>query len=832
MAAMEDTSDTTTPWFLKVTRPVDFQSCDFINESQEDFDAYVARLLQKDEPSTPASFERQADGTAIPNASFMEGLSRYARLGERARMRLRFRQRGRGRFRTNRRGRFNDRGGISKIQSGRLVPLTDNGDVTNATSDDALVDLFHDASDAVSGESLNKLLTDAWEKDPLITLKLIFNCRSIHLGKSNKELFYRCAGWLASNHPRTLLVNLPWLTRPIIAKKAEKKEVGEGDEDIVLVDAPEDDTDMSRFDVRHGVSHGYWKDLLNLLVLAANDELTVTADVKAVFNIDVPAIRRAKMKKRGLNVKPAAAAPKRIAKVVDMDAANGTERNRRAKRLECHDIARDRFAQDPFYRCLHTAVTRLFVHQLREDLVLLSGDDHKAKQGISMCAKWAPSDDLLHDRNTVIVSSIAEGLFPRDSFGPDLQGGDSRTTYLRHARERYRKSISALRKYLDVVERKIAAKELDKIRYQKVPSVAMNNYKGLFIDKDFDRFLEYINDLSSGKATTSGAILLPSTLVSAVRKMRSVPDQYQMKGMSQAKMIEACKTGIDAKLLSAQWDTLVKRIKESGSLESCMAVCDVSGSMTWPARSDGSTPMDSAIGLSLLMAEVTKPPFGGGFITFHSSPSFVQVNLGDSLREKVQTIERSPWGGSTNLVSTFTKLILPMAITNKIPPEDMVKRVFVFSDMHFDSATDSGPWKSSYERIVAAFQEAGYEMPELVFWNLADSITNWGNTNADEKLAKPVTAADKGTALVSGYSQAMLKVFMEGGGFEDEEEEEEEKDENTEDSDDDMAIIDNEGNEQAKEEKKEKTEKKKLDPLSLVKRAVSHKAYKMLKVVD
>ncbi|CEJ93810.1 hypothetical protein VHEMI09378 [[Torrubiella] hemipterigena] len=800
MAAMENTSDTTTPWFLKVTRPVDFQSCDCINESQEDFDAYVARLLRKDEPPTPASFERQADGTAIPNASFMEGLSR-----------------------------FNDRGGISKIQSGGLVHLTDNGDVTNATSDDALVDLFHDASDAVSGESLDKLLTDAWAEDPLITLKLIFNCRSIHLGKSNKELFYRCAGWLASNHPRTLLANLPWLTRPIIAKKAEKKEAGEGDEDIVLVDAPEDDTDMSRFDVQHGVSHGYWKDLLNILVLAANDELTVTADVKAVFNVDVPAIRRAKMKRRGLDVKPAASAPKRISKVVAMDAANGTERNRRAKRLECHAIARERFAQDPFYRCLHTAVTRLFVHQLRDDLALLSGDDHKAKQGISMCAKWAPSDDLLHDRNTVIVSSIAEGLFPRDCFGPELNDSDSRTTYLRHARERYRKSISTLRKYLDVVERKITAKELDKIRYQKVPSVAMNNYKGLFIDKDFDRFLEYINALSSGKTTTSGAILLPSTLVSAVRKMRSVPDQYQVKGMSQAKMIEACKAVIDAKLLSAQWDTLVKRIKESGSLESCIAVCDVSGSMTWPARSDGSTPMDSAIGLSLLMAEVTKAPFGGGFITFDYRPSFVRVKLSDSLKEKVEVMERSPWGGSTNLVSAFTKLILPMAITNKVAPEDMVKRVFVFSDMHFNSATDSGPWKSSYERIVSAFQEAGYEMPELVFWNLADSSTNWGNSNADEKLAKPVTAADKGTALVSGYSQAMLKVFMEGGGFEDEEEEEEE---NTEDSDDDMAIIDNEGNEQVKEEKKEKAEKTKLDPLSLVKRAVSHKAYQMLKVVD
>lgn len=818
---MADTSDTTTtPWFLNITRPVEFPACEFINSSQDEFDEYVAHQLQPaDQPATPASFERLADGTAIPDVTFMEALARYRRLRQR------------GRFRSNRFSRTSiSRRGSTGRRRG-AVQLTTNGDITNATSGDSLVDFFHDASDAISGESLAKLLTDAWSHDAATTLKLIFSCRSIHLGKSNKHLFYRCAGWLATNHPRTLLSNLPWLTRPVIAKKAEKKTAEGEDEDIVLVDVPEDATDMSRFDVRHGVSHGYWKDLLNILALAAHGQLSATSDIKSVLNIDVPEIRVAKMKKRGARNSttgipgfPGVRGGRHGTRVA-MEARNGTERSRRAYREERHTIARDIFNQDPLYRCLHTAVTRLFVHQLSDDLALLRGDDVRARTNISMCAKWAPSDDLFHDRNTVIVSSIAEGLFPRDCFSMELKDTDDRTTYLRHARERYRKSISELRKFLDVVERKISANKFDTIKYQKVPSVAMQNYKGLFIDKDFDRFLIYINDLASGKTKTSGAILLPSTLIRATRSKRGMPSPEQMKYMPPAKMVEAVKADMDQKLLDAQWKTLVQRIKDSGSLESCLAVCDVSGSMTCYQRSDGTTPMDSAIGLSLLMAEVTKAPFGGGFISFDSRPQFIPVNLNDSLKEKVRVMESSPWGGSTNLVASFTDLILPKAIENKVAPEDMVKRVFVFSDMQFNSATSAGTWESSYDRIVRAFGEAGYEMPELVFWNLADRSQNWGTSKADEKLAKPVTAEHKGTALVSGYSQAMLKVFMDGGGFDDEEDEEKEGDD-----DDDMAIIDADGNEQ--EVKKEKGAKKQLDPLGLVKRAVSHAAYKMLKVVD
>ena len=91
-----------------------------------------------------------------------------------------------------------------------------------------------------------------------------------------------------------------------------------------------------------------------------------------------------------------------------------------------------------------------------------------------------------------------------------------------------------------------------------------------------------------------------------------------------------------------------------------------------------------------------------------------------------------------------------MAIAGRLPPELMVRKVFVFSDMEFDMAS-SRPWETDHEAITRKFTEAGYGVPELVFWNLRDS------------KSVPVTAKQNGVALVSGFSKNMLKLFLDCG---------------------------------------------------------------------
>ncbi|KAK6923530.1 Uncharacterized conserved protein UCP015417, vWA [Dillenia turbinata] len=84
----------------------------------------------------------------------------------------------------------------------------------------------------------------------------------------------------------------------------------------------------------------------------------------------------------------------------------------------------------------------------------------------------------------------------------------------------------------------------------------------------------------------------------------------------------------------------------------------------------------------------------------------------------------------------------------------MIKRVLVFSDMEFDQASANN-WETDYEAIVWKFMEQGYgsAVPEIVFWNLRDSHST------------PTPGTQKGVALVSGFSENLLKLFLEKNGI-------------------------------------------------------------------
>ncbi|KAF2723481.1 hypothetical protein K431DRAFT_219990 [Polychaeton citri CBS 116435] len=691
---------------------------------------------------------------------------------------------------------------------------TRNNDVAHRTSKNALVDLFTELEDIVSGERLEALLTAAWEQDAEATLRIIWNGRSIHLGKSSRPTFYRAAGWLAQKHPATLLSNLPWLVRPLIQKKAptpvakqSMEPANAADDDAEMIRLTSDD-DLADFDVKFGVSHGYWKDLLNMLVLAANGELKATGDPRRILNVEKPNVKKTKTR----------------------DWSQGRKRVQIQQR---HDSAMAKLESDPFYKALYLTVTRLFADQLRLDTARLRGDKANGKL-VTLAGKWAPTTKCMHDQHTSIVSNIAELLHPFEEVCADRNVDPAdRTLYLKYAREAYQRlTLSPLRGAINIVERPVTDGRFNDIKYDRVPSLAMKQYLGLFIKNDIDRFEQYLDKVGSGKAQISGATLLPSTLVKSVRESQFVVLNGRQtltgtKSKNVKDLIAARRrtkeAQLAAKATTAQWNTLCQRVKDSGLLQSSIAVCDVSGSMSSPRFADGTCPMDSAIGLSLLMAEITEPPFGGAFITFSNTPQVMHAGGKDdkrSLEEKVQYIERSNWSMNTNFVAVFEELILPMALKNKLKPEDMVKQIFVFSDMHFDSASGRHEgWYTSFERIQKRFKEAGYEMPKLIFWNLAGGSPGYNVFGTGDEVApKPATAAEENTALVSGYSQGQMKMFLENGQFHDPPEEEE--------------IVETEtiyGEEVVVEKK---TKKSKMDPESIMRKAISHEAYRMLTVVD
>lgn len=689
--------------------------------------------------------------------------------------------------------------------------LTANGDVAFGSSKNALVDLFYELEDTVESGRLKELLPAAWAVDSLTTLKIIFNGRSIHLGKSSRTTLYRCAGWLRHNHPLTLLLNLRWLVRPIISKKGRKltkditpksaantTEVEDNDFEAIDADLAELALDIAPaeefvYDIKDGLAHGYWKDLLNLLALEANDLLDVAKNPSRLLN-DHPVRTR----EREYSVAKAKVTRDRI-------------------KLERHikTMAKFNYGFDPFYRAMHLTVARLFIEQLKIDRALLLSGDAQKQQKISLAGKWAPSGKGFHDKHTFIVSTIAEGLARDDDLG--VSESADREEYLRAARIAFQKTIlSRLRSHLDVVERDITVKRYDRIKYEIVPSLAMDAHSKLFFANDEKRFTQYLRGVAEGKQRISGAVLLPSTLV---KKACDTKSSMHYRGAAshrkynpKKRHMEDAMAECNKDMVNGQWKALVQRLRDVGELDSAIAVCDVSGSMSGPILADGTAPIHTALGMSLLLAEVTAPPFGGGFITFSSTPQFIRVGGPEDRRDlyhKIRGMEKSEWSMNTDFEAVFVKLILPMAVNNQLKDEEMVKRVFVFSDMQFDQAQNGRDrWTSSYERIRKAFQEQKLSVPELVFWNLAGGQRG--------VATKPVTNDSTNTALVSGYSQAMLRMYLDKNGFDRPEEEISE-----------TVVADEDGEETVEVSKKAKT-----DPLATVMRAVSHDAYKMLKVVD
>lgn len=285
--------------------------------------------------------------------------------------------------------------------------------------------------------------------------------------------------------------------------------------------------------------------------------------------------------------------------------------------------------------------------------------------------------------------------------------------------------MTPLRQKLELPEVYMSAKRWQELPYNRVPSVAMKLCKDIFEKHDGERFKQSLQDVEDGKKKiAAGAVLPHEVLRDAVAKADEIPNVAEL-----------------------QWKRMVEDLSVSGKLSNCIAVCDVSGSMS-------GEPMEVCIALGLLVSELCEEPWKGSVITFSQKPQIHKVN-GKSLAERYRSVERMDWGMNTNFQAVFDQILL-LAVKNRLPKEKMIKRVFVFTDMEFDQASTSQTqdWLSTdYNVLCKKFNDAGYGLPpEIVFWNLRDSAST------------PVLHDQGGVAMVSGFSKNLLKLFFDNDG--------------------------------------------------------------------
>ncbi|MBQ2803355.1 MAG: DUF2828 family protein [Lachnospiraceae bacterium] len=360
----------------------------------------------------------------------------------------------------------------------------------------------------------------------------------------------------------------------------------------------------------------------------------------------------------------------------------------------------------------------LFIkQQLEKDIAAMD-----VKQPISLLAKWLPSNNTSSKESRRYASIIARRL-----------GYSDRT---------YRKILSALRAYSNVVEVKLSASEWSSVDYELVPAKANLKYDRAFVRHDAKRRSQYLKEVILGEGKLNAKGLMPYEIVHRFTTNCAWSTTFR-----------------DDLLAELMWQKLTEEgFCNEWGLEDCIVVADGSGSMyTNVTGSTSIQAIEVCNSLAIYFAQQLQGVFHNKAITFSGSPKFIDLEQGESLKEKLEIMFAHNEVANTNVEAVF-ELLLDMAVSNQVPKAQLPKQVLLISDMEFDQARRplyyNGPKESwrifdekLFDMIAARYKKAGYTMPRLIFWNVC------GRTDTI-----PMVEGESGICLLSGFSQNAMKI--------------------------------------------------------------------------
>jgi AraC-like DNA-binding protein len=283
----------------------------------------------------------------------------------------------------------------------------------------------------------------------------------------------------------------------------------------------------------------------------------------------------------------------------------------------------------------------------------------------------------------------------------------------------YRKLIVGLSR---TVEQQMCAKEWARIKYEQVPSVAMNKYRKAFGRNDQPRFSNYIESVLKGETTIKAGVLFPYQLYQAFKRREN------------------------RKAVEAQWENLPDFMKDNK--QRVLPMCDTSSSMTVQSENNTSlVPMDISVSLGIYISERNEGPFKNAFMTFSNRPTLQYLK--GSFYDRCRQLQGAHWEMNTNLEAAFT-MLLNTAVKENVSEDEMPTVLLILSDMQFDRCIRGGH-QHAMGMIRSKYKNAGYELPQVVFWNINARVGQ-----------VPVKFNESGTAVVSGCSPTILKSVLDG----------------------------------------------------------------------
>ncbi len=346
----------------------------------------------------------------------------------------------------------------------------------------------------------------------------------------------------------------------------------------------------------------------------------------------------------------------------------------------------------------------LIRRQLAQDITAL-----QAQRSPSLLAKWLPSVNTASPETRALAKRVCRGL--------------------RMTEKTYRKTLAALRRRLDVLERRLCRRDYT-FDYAAQPSGAMFKYHKAFMYNDGKRYRDFLTAVQAGEQTLHADALYPYEIVQAYLHARlEVPAPNRNSQAPEPDM---------ARTLDATWNSL----PDYTDCRNALAVIDGSGSMYW-----GTPPWPASIALSLGMyfAERNQGFFRNHFITFSHTPRLVRIQ-GDSIADRIDYCMSFNECANTNLRAVF-ELILATALRHDLPQEELPETLYIISDMEFDMGVEQD--ETLFEEIRAMYTRYGYRLPALVYWNVRCRHVQF-----------PVRKDDRGAVMVSGASPTVFRMAV------------------------------------------------------------------------
>lgn len=338
----------------------------------------------------------------------------------------------------------------------------------------------------------------------------------------------------------------------------------------------------------------------------------------------------------------------------------------------------------------------LIRQQLYVDLAAMETGD-----SISLLGKWLPSVNASNSNTIHQAKRIARSMGMNDV--------------------QYRKTLSTLRAKICIIENNLREKDYT-FDYSKQPSKAMFKYRKAFMRNDAERYSAFMNRVAEGTEQLHTGTLMPYEIIQPFFVNGGVDDE-------------------ERKAIDTTW----KAQENFAGDENALVVIDGSGSMYGGADP---VPATVAISLGIYYAERNTGAFHNHFITFSENPRLVEIK-GRDIFEKVRYCSRFNEVANTNIQRVF-ELILKTAVKNRVPQKDMPTKIYIISDMEFDYCTEDCSL-TNFEYAQDLFAEYEYQLPEVVFWNVAS-----------RNRQQPVTVNDRGVALVSGCNARIFSMLKAG----------------------------------------------------------------------